>query len=174
MKLIVGLGNPGEKYIKTRHNIGFRIVEVLADQLGLSFNTSPKLFGHVAKSQDILILKPQTFMNDSGRSVRAACDYFNIDSAKDLVVVHDDLDLEFGAVKIQQGTGPKVHNGRLSIYQHLGNQDFLHIRVGVDNRAGDRSIPGADYILASFKPEEEKTLQDLVTQIVQKLLPYTR
>ncbi|MCC6711185.1 MAG: aminoacyl-tRNA hydrolase [Candidatus Pacebacteria bacterium] len=170
MKLIVGLGNIGDNYAKTRHNVGFMVVDAFAHKLGLSFNKVPKLFAEMAKNQEYILFKPQTFMNDSGKAVRAVCDYFQLDPATDLTVIHDDLDIVFGESKFQQGTGPKIHNGLGSIYQHLGTKDFLHVRVGIDGRAGDRSMPGSSYVLAVFNQEELLKLKTVTEQIVEKLL----
>ncbi|MBT4124085.1 MAG: aminoacyl-tRNA hydrolase [Candidatus Pacebacteria bacterium] len=170
MKVIVGLGNIGDKYLKTRHNVGFRVADVLAEKLGLSFKDSTKLLSKTAKNTDFILVKPQTFMNESGRAVRAVCDYFQIDPEEDLVVIHDDLDVILGAKKNQKGVGPKVHNGLASIYQHLGTKNFIHLRVGIDGRDGNRNIPGSDYVLSSFRPEEEKTLEVVIEQVAQDLL----
>lgn len=170
MKVIIGLGNIGDKYTKTRHNVGFRIVDSLAENLGISFKDSAKLFSRTAKNTDIILVKPQTFMNESGKAARAVCDYFQVDPEEDLIVIHDDLDVVFGSVKKQDGVGPKVHNGLSSIYQHLGTKNFIHLRVGIDGRNGNRNIPGFDYVLSSFKPDEEKILKAVIDQVVQDLL----
>lgn len=170
MKLIVGLGNVGEKYAKTRHNIGFRAVDVMAEKRNIVFREMKKLFCFIAKDTEFIFVKPTTFMNDSGKAVRAVCDYFHLNPETDIVVVHDDLDLMLGSLKRQQGTGPKVHNGLSSIYQHLGTKNFLHIRIGIDGREGNRDISGADYVLASFLSEENKKVQQVLEQIAQELL----
>lgn len=170
MKVIVGLGNIGKDYEKTRHNVGFMAVDFLAKELGLNFNNAAKNFAQMAKNQDFILVKPQTYMNESGKAVRSVCDYFNLDPAKDLIVIHDDLDIEVGQTKTQFGTGPKVHNGLSSIYQHLGNKDFTHVRIGVDGRAGDRSIPGSNYVLAGFSRDETEKIKLVIEQLAQKLL----
>ena len=171
MKLIVGLGNVGEKYTKTRHNIGFRAVELMAEKRSLPFREMKKIFCLVAKDTEFLFVKPSTFMNDSGKAVRAVCDYFHLNPETDLIVIHDDLDLTLGSLKRQHGTGPKVHNGLSSIYQHLGTKNFLHIRLGIDGRAGNRDISGSDYVLASFTSEENVLVQNVITQVMKELLP---
>jgi PTH1 family peptidyl-tRNA hydrolase len=170
MKVIVGLGNIGERYEKTRHNIGFIVVDYLAERLGISFNNSPKHFSFVAKNKDYILVKPQTFMNESGKAIRAICDYFNINVEEDLIVAHDDLDIEVGQFKRQQGRGPKVHNGLASTYQYLGTNNFLHMRIGIDGRNGDRSIPGSNYVLSNFSQEESKKIKDVIEYIGQELL----
>lgn len=170
MKVIIGLGNIGEKYEKTRHNVGFMLVDYLVERLGINFNNSPKHFSLVAKNQEYILVKPQTFMNESGKAVRAICDYFNVNVEEDLIVVHDDLDIELGQFKRQQGTGPKVHNGLDSIYQHLGTKDFLHFRIGIDDRGGDRTIPGSNYVLSQFSQDESEKIKAVIEQIGQELL----
>jgi len=167
MKVIIGLGNIGEKYDKTRHNVGFMTVDYLADKMGINFKKSPKLFSEVAKNLDFILVKPQTFMNESGRAVRAICDYFQVNIEEDLIVVHDDLDIEVGSFKKQQGTGPKVHNGLDSIYQYLGEKNFFHWRIGVDGRNGDRKIPGSNYVLSPFTQEEEETIKTVIEQVTR-------
>jgi peptidyl-tRNA hydrolase, PTH1 family len=167
MKVIIGLGNIGEKYEKTRHNVGFMTVDYLAEKLGINFKKSPKHFSQIAKNLDFILVKPQAFMNESGKAARAICDYYDVNIEEDLIVVHDDLDIEIGHVKKQQGTGPKVHNGLDSIYKHLGEKNFLHWRVGVDGRKGDRKIPGSNYVLSQFTQEEEGVIKTVIEQVTK-------
>lgn len=168
--MIVGLGNIGEKYAKTRHNIGFQAVDDLAEKKGIPFRDMKRLFAQVAKDADFILVKPTTFMNESGKAVRAVCDYFDLDPQTQLVVIHDDLDLPLGVVKKQQGTGPKVHNGLNSLYQHLGTKNFAHIRLGIDGRNGVRNIPGAEYVLTRFLPEENFQVERMIEVTTQLLL----
>lgn len=170
MKLIVGLGNPGGEYVFTRHNAGFRVVDELAQQLDISFQTTPKMFAEVAKNTEYIVIKPQTFMNDSGKAVQAALHFFKL-HPEDLTVIHDDLDIPFGSYKIQQGTGPKAHNGLTSIYASLGTREFNHIRVGVDGREADTAIPPKNYVLQPFSKEEEVVLKTVIEEIVVRLKP---
>lgn len=172
MRFIVGLGNPGAEYEKTRHNAGFVMVEAWAAEHKLTtWQTNKKLQGEVAKTPDWLFLKPQTFMNASGQSVRAALDYFaqfdklSLQSQKtvleNLVVVFDDLDIVFGQTKFQFGKGPKVHNGLLSIYEHLGTSEFWHARIGVDGRGTERRMPAKNYVLQPWTVEEQMAWKTL-------------
>ena len=108
MKIIVGLGNPGEKYKNTRHNMGFELVEVLAQ--GKRFSIDSKMESEICKDGNFVFVKPMTFMNESGRAVRKVMDFYKL-SPNDLILVHDDLDLKLGDYKVQNGVGPKVHNG---------------------------------------------------------------
>jgi PTH1 family peptidyl-tRNA hydrolase len=172
MWFIVGLGNPGAEYEQTRHNAGFKLVEAWSNWFAEANNqTAPaaklqkKLQMELVKQGDWVFAKPQTFMNASGQAVRALLDFYTgfdhqsvlsqADILKHLVIVHDDLDLEFGKCKLQFGRGPKVHNGLLSIYQHLGTQEFWHARVGIDGRGTDRKLPAKNYVLQPWTVEEQ-------------------
>lgn len=181
MNIIVGLGNPGTAYTFTRHNVGTMILDNLRQVLECpQFTSNKRIFADVCKSQTNFFIKPQTFMNESGKAVRAALDFYKISQQaeesggyRNLFVIHDDLDLELGSYKIKYGIGPKGHNGLLSIYQHIGTQNFWHVRVGVDNRQGDRTMPSQTYVLERFSAYEmEKLIQvkfDLVKELVQRL-----
>lgn len=175
MKLIIGLGNPGKNYQYTRHNVGFLFVEYLQSRheyVGTEFKFQKKHEAELSDSSELTLLKPQTFMNESGKAVRSYLEYYdknwknNLDS---LYVAHDDLDLEFGTYKIQFGKGPKVHNGLLSLYEHLHTQDFWHIRIGVDARGGERTIPGKDYVLSSFLAQEQEKLLEIFENIKEEI-----
>ncbi len=177
MKIYVGLGNPGEKYQKTRHNAGFMFVDTMAEELGLSFKFEKKFNSALAvKRDDLFLLKPQTFMNNSGQALGAFLNYLKIDlkdslsGPEDLVVVHDDLDLALGTFKLQKAVGPKEHNGLQSIYQHLGTKDFWHLRLGVDSRQGLRNIPPADYVLQTMPQPERQIFYKTVKVLLQDLL----
>lgn len=170
MKVIVGLGNPGQEYENTRHNVGFMTVDLLAKELDLSFESSAKLSSLVAKNADVVLVKPQTFMNRSGEALQAVLQFYKAEP-KDLIVVHDDLDIALGEYKIQNGTGPKGHNGLISIYSSLGTQNFFHVRIGVDGRENDRSIPGKAYVLQPFLPDEQAIVQKTITTVCHEILP---
>lgn len=193
MKIVIGLGNPGKKYDPTRHNIGFRIVDALAEMVGISFTSKPKLQSEFAKlilgDQEVILLKPSTFMNNSGQAVRAVLDFYQLEPSKqlpasiqarkktnvsqpaypDLYVVHDDLDLELGVFKTNFGTGPKGHNGLLSLYDHLKTDLFWHVRVGVDNRGGERFIEPSAYVLSGFESGENELANAVVSQVADEL-----
>lgn len=179
MLYIVGLGNPGKEYERSRHNAGWIVLDEIAERLSLPpFSFNKKTHSNLVRSQAVTLVKPETYMNDSGRAVRAVFEYYENGVAldelvKSLYIVHDDLDLELGTYKIQLGTGPKVHNGLLSLYAHLQSEQFWHVRVGVDMRKGDRSMPGSAYVLQNFTAEEQTTLtdvaQNIATELVQKM-----
>jgi len=177
MKIYVGLGNPGKDYQHTRHNAGFMLVDAMAEEFGLNFKFEKKFNAQLAvKRDDIFLIKPQTFMNNSGQALRAFLDYLKINiqdpfsGPEDLIVAHDDLDLALGTYKLQKGTGPKEHNGLQSIYQHLGTKDFWHLRLGIDSRNGVRKIAPADYVLQVMPPEERQILTKTIEPLLQELL----
>jgi PTH1 family peptidyl-tRNA hydrolase len=149
--LVVGLGNPGREYERTRHNIGWLVVDEVSRRLGGSWRS--KFSGQLAEARlddhRLALLKPETFMNDSGRSVGAAARFFKA-SPESLLVVHDDVDLEPGRLQARAGGGLAGHNGLRSLAQTLGSQDFLRLRIGVGRpgRGDRRSV--ADYVLSSF------------------------
>lgn len=177
MKIYVGLGNPGKEYQKTRHNAGFMFVEAVAKELSLTFKFEKKFNAELAvKRDDLFLIKPQTFMNNSGQALRAFLDYLKIDmqdpfaGPEDLIVVHDDLDLPLGTYKLQKGIGPKEHNGLQSIYQHLGTKDFWHLRLGIDSRNGLRNIAPADYVLQRMSLKQQEIFNKSIKQLLQELL----
>jgi PTH1 family peptidyl-tRNA hydrolase len=152
--LVAGLGNPGRKYALNRHNAGFMVVEELARRREASFRD--KFSGRLAElrlaGKRLAVLEPETYMNESGRSVGAALRYFKLAPAR-LLVVHDDVDLELGRLQVRAGGGLAGHNGLRSLAGALGTQEFLRLRVGVGRpaRGDQRSI--ADFVLADFEPE---------------------
>ncbi len=187
MKLIVGLGNPGDKYGKTRHNVGFMVMEALAKSMGFEkWELSKKYNSLIANYSDSqptthnsqpILAKPQTFMNDSGVAVSALASYFKINNS-DLFVIHDDLDIRLGEYKIQNGTGPKVHNGVNSIEEKLGSNDFWRVRVGIDNRIAARSEGlfvgrGEEYVLQKFSDDEFRVLDSVIKNILTDLIDLT-
>ena len=172
MKLIVGLGNPGNHYRTTRHNVGFMAIDALSDYLGQDcepWRINKKCNGKIARSikNGLLLLKPETFMNDSGKSVHASLNFFKLKMA-DLWVLHDDLDLPFGTYKIQHGRGSAGHNGVESIFTHINSRDFTRLRIGIANNE-PRDI-GADFVLSSFNKEEKKQLPTILKNIANDIL----
>jgi len=167
-RLIIGLGNPGPKYQWTRHNAGFMVLDHLSRVMGVAVarKSFSGLFGEGSWHGDrLLLLKPQTFMNLSGRSVAEALRFHKL-ALSDLIVIHDDLDIPFGRVKIKEGGGHGGHNGLRSLMQELGSGDFLRVRVGVG-----RPVRGdaADYLLANFSPAEMASLPTLLNGVVDLL-----
>lgn len=167
--LLVGLGNPGRKYERNRHNVGFMVVDEVVAQLNLpSFRE--KFSGEFTKGEgwgtSLGVLKPMTFMNLSGQSVQPAAAFLKVAPAS-IVVVHDELDLPFGDVRLKAGGGHAGHNGLRSIIQQLGTPDFVRVRIGIG-----RPPPGfrgevADYVLADFDAMERAELPDCVKRAMQ-------
>jgi PTH1 family peptidyl-tRNA hydrolase len=158
--LVVGLGNPGKKYEKNRHNVGFVVADEIRASLGLP-DYKEKFSGVFSKGDDLALLKPMTFMNLSGDSVQPCAAFLKV-AVKDIVVVHDELDLPFGDVRLKQGGGHAGHNGLRSTMERLGSPDFARVRVGIG-----RPPPGfrgevADYVLGDFDPVERAELPDVV------------
>ncbi len=153
MKLIIGLGNPGRDYEQTKHNAGFMALDLIANELRVSINQN-KGKGLYAKTnykgEPVILLKPQTYMNLSGESVRAIMDFFKID-VEDIVVIYDDLDLAIGKIRLRAKGSAGGQNGMKSIIQHIGTQQFNRIRMGIGR---DAKIPTADYVLSKFRKEE--------------------
>lgn len=172
MNIIVGLGNPGSVYINTRHNVGFEVIKSLGNILKCpDFSVKKKMKSEVCKHGQNVFAVPLTFMNGSGFAVKSIVDYYlkNKSNYENLYVVHDDLDLPLGQYKIMFGTGPALHNGLLSIYQHLGTKNFWHVRVGIDTREGNRTIEPASYVLQRFTPEEKERFKAIKLEIVNEL-----
>jgi peptidyl-tRNA hydrolase, PTH1 family len=154
MKLIVGLGNPGKQYDKTRHNIGFEVIDELSNQLSIPLNQSKfkGLFGiGLHNGEKVVLLKPLTYMNLSGESIRAIMDYYQID-IEDFVVIYDDLDLPVGKIRLRQKGSAGGHNGIKSTVAHLGTQEFNRIRIGIDRPRNGMKVP--DYVLGRFHEDE--------------------
>lgn len=152
MKLIIGLGNPGEKYKNNRHNIGHVVVDCLKTK----------------KTKNAKVVKTNCFMNESGSFVLSQYTKYDIPYTS-LFIVHDDLDIRLGEYKIQLERGPKDHNGLNDIYDKLGTKEFWHVRVGVENRDIENKIPGEKYVLQDFTDEEKLVLDRVISKICKKL-----
>ena len=164
MFLIVGLGNPGEEYEHTRHNAGFDTVDKIAAEIGVRYwkNECGALTGKGAYHDiDVVLAKPQSYMNTSGGPVKALLDYFDVEPTN-LIVVHDELDLPFGTLKLKRGGGEGGHNGLKSISQSLGNKNYIRLRFGMGRPPG-RQDP-ADEVLRAFSSAERKDLPVLLEQ----------
>ncbi len=173
MKLIVGLGNPGRAYANNRHNTGFICVSYFARTQGIRFDKKQRKArigtGEVAGSE-VILAKPQTYMNRSGQSVSRLVGKFNI-SLDDLLVIHDDLDLPLGKIRIRQGGGSGGHNGIESIISCLGSKDFLRLRVGIGRPATELSE--ADiiaYVLSDFTSDEKQVMAQVIPRVSEAIL----
>ena len=167
--LIVGLGNPGTKYSRTRHNVGFEAIELLATRLKttLKAGRDRALFAEVnttvnTQTKHLLLAMPTTFMNESGNAVGPLARRYAISDPLKIIVVHDELDLEPGVVKIKSGGGLAGHNGLASITQHLKTQDFLRVRIGVGKPPSKEQ--GGDHVLSKI-PARERELLDISVQV---------
>lgn len=162
MKCIVGLGNPGKQYEQTRHNIGFAIIDELSHLLNIPLDQAKHkgLYGiGFYKGEKVLLLKPMTYMNLSGESIRAVMDYYQID-IEDLVIIYDDLDLPIGKIRLRQKGSAGGHNGIKSTIAHLGTQEFNRIRIGIDRPPSGMKVP--DYVLGRFSKEEQISVMEAV------------
>jgi len=170
MWLIVGLGNPGKKYEYTRHNIGFLTVDHLIGQTEARSLSSSSFHGELFKSSDLLFLKPTTFMNRSGISVQAVKQFYKIE-LDNIIVIHDDLDLPFGALRFKQGGGSGGHNGLKSIDEMIG-RDYMRVRMGIDKPIYKSQV--ADYVLSPFSEEEQKNLSPWIEKAAKATLELTQ
>jgi PTH1 family peptidyl-tRNA hydrolase len=154
--LIAGLGNPGAEYARTRHNIGWLVADDLAQRFGGSFRSkfSGKLGDIRIDELRVALLKPETFMNESGRSIGPAVRFYKVEPAG-VLVVHDDVDLAEGRLQVRRGGGLAGHNGLRSIAQALGTQEFLRLRIGVGRPGRGDPRPVADWVLSRFSPETD-------------------
>ena len=173
LQLLVGLGNPGDKYAGTRHNVGFIALERLAAQAGSSFKQQGKLHGLLAEvgsgPQRLRLLMPQTFMNDSGRSIRAALDWFGLEPEQMLVLV-DDMDLPLGRLRLRSSGGAGGHNGLRSTIAHLGGQDFPRLRIGIGAPAlnpVERKQRTVGHVLGRFAAAEQPVLDEVLEEVLQ-------
>jgi PTH1 family peptidyl-tRNA hydrolase len=167
--LVVGLGNPGKAYAHTRHNFGFEVVDRVVSRAGGGpyREKFSGLFTEIAvQGERVGALKPQTFMNDSGRSVLAASAFYKVEP-KDVIVLHDELDLPFGDVRFKKGGGEAGHNGLRSLSQHLGTKDFVRLRLGVGKPPAGFRGSGADFVLEGFASAERAVLGDIVEQAAE-------
>lgn len=167
IKLIAGLGNPGPKYEKTRHNVGFWFIDTLAKEKGVNLKLESKFHGEVGKINlggDIWLLKPTTFMNHSGKAVSALANYYKIEP-EEVLVVHDELDLVTGTIKIKESGGHAGNNGIRDIIASLGKNNFLRLRIGIGQA---EKIGGTDYVLGT----PSKTDRDRLTNVIDETLVY--
>jgi len=171
LRLVVGLGNPGAKYAGTRHNVGFMALERLAAAASVSFRSQAKLHGLMAElglgEQRLRLLMPQTYMNESGRSIRSALDWFGLQPAQLLVVV-DDMDLPLGKLRLRASGSAGGHNGLRSTISHLGTQDFPRLRIGIGApglNPVERKQRTVGHVLGRFEPAEQPLLESVLAEV---------
>ena len=172
MTLFVGLGNPGIRYENNRHNIGFRVIDALVEHYGARDISKSTFHGDLCKSRELLFLKPTTFMNLSGKSLQAVKHFYKIE-LDNLIVIHDDLDLPFGALRFKKGGGSGGHNGLKSIDSMVG-QEYVRVRMGIGKPLYKSQV--SDYVLSDFSPEEEKFLDRWIAHTAEacRLIPTER
>jgi PTH1 family peptidyl-tRNA hydrolase len=170
MHLIVGLGNPGERYRLTRHNIGFLVLDRLIEKLSPNPIKKSTFKGDLFKSGDILLLKPATFMNLSGESVAAVKNFYKIDPSH-IIVIHDDLDLALGALRIKKGGGHGGHNGLKSIDAHIG-KEYVRIRFGIGRPTQKEEV--VSYVLSNFTQKELECIEPTIDKAAQAALALTK
>lgn len=162
--MIVFLGNPGVQYKHTRHNAGWRVCDAFSAKNGTSQNWLTKFHSLYLKEGNLILLKPQTFMNESGIAVQEASKFFNLD-VNSVLVVHDDIELPFGTVKMQQGGGLGGHNGLKSVKTHLGTDSFCRLRIGIGRPPAPIQV--ADFVLGRFSPLEENSISVVMDKAVE-------
>lgn len=175
MKIIVGLGNPGEKFEFTRHNAGFLAIDSFLKGQE-TIHCESKFNGNICEvhfhATKTFFVKPKTFMNNSGEAVREICRFYKLDTSRDLLVVHDEMDLPFGEIRTTKSSRAAGHNGVQSIIDELGSQDFHRIRIGVEGRKSREEMPTEAYVLAPFSEVERKKLKDEILSKVNDLISH--
>lgn len=167
MYIIAGLGNPGSRYEHTRHNAGFEVIDILADRMGICVDEKKHkaLCGRGAlEGQKVILIKPQTFMNLSGESVRAAADFYKVEP-ENIIIVYDDVSLEPGQLRIRGKGSAGGHNGIKNIISHLGTQEFPRVKVGVGEKPKEMDL--ADYVLSRFSKGEQEMMDQAFREAAQ-------
>lgn len=181
MRLLVGLGNPGDKYKNNRHNAGFMTLDAINAQLGFNWQTSKKWNARFAKEGNFIYLKPLTYLNNSGQAVEAIMSYYkllpkkfsiikkkNADLSEILTVIHDDLDIEMGKYKVSVDSRSAGHKGVESIIRHLGTKNFQRVRIGLKTEAST-NYEAKNYVLQNFNREEKQIIEDVIKNILGEI-----
>jgi len=176
MKLIVGLGNPGKKYERTRHNVGFMVLDTLHEELvrygindwELSKKFNAQICGCTINGQKIVLAKPMTFMNHSGEAVQLIMHYYKM-APEDLLVVHDDKDIVLGKIKIQEDKNDAGHNGIKSIIEHIGTKSFTRVRIGIASGNKHKTEDTATFVLSKFGILQRKKVEEVINHVTQKI-----
>ncbi len=177
--IVVGLGNPGARYKFTRHNVGFMALDLIVKGLGLSFSSSgvaSKIQSEICEAtfagKKILFIKPQTFMNLSGESLQKLFQLHGHLREKELIVLHDEVDIDFGEIRIKKGGGDAGHNGLKSLREKLGNGDSVRIRMGVGRAPANWEMSVADWVLLAYSKDDDQKLVDLLIHTENTLEAY--
>ncbi len=170
MYIIAGLGNPDRKYQNTRHNIGFDVIDAIADRYDIAMGERKHKAvigkGYIA-GQKVVLVKPQTYMNLSGESLRVVIDFYKVDEKQELIVISDDVSLDVGRIRIRKKGSAGGHNGLKNIIQHLGHDEFIRVRMGVGEKPQGRDL--ADYVLGHFTDQEREVMDESVKCAVQAI-----
>lgn len=177
MKIILAQGNPGQQYVETRHNVGWLVLDKLATSAGVSFTTQTKFHAQVAEvtiqGEKTLLVKPTTFYNETGRSARALIDFYKLQPSADLLVIHDDLALPFGTIRVREKGSDAGNNGIKSLNAHIG-PEYARLRVGIWNDLRER-MDDAAFVLARFSKDEMQTLdKDIIPHATQLVEDFCR
>ena len=166
MKLIVGLGNPGRDYNNTRHNVGFNVIDLLVKKYGLSFNENKKFNALECcfnlNGEKVIFVKPLTYMNLSGNAVKKIVDFYNINS-QDILIMHDDLDMVLGKIKVVNNSSSGGHNGLKSITKAIQTRDYVRFKIGIYGK--DRMIDAIDCVLGKFSKEQREVLDEVYAKV---------
>lgn len=181
MKIIAGLGNPDKKYEYTRHNAGFMALNALAKQHGLTWKNNKKFNSLICATNEIILIKPQTFMNNSGRSIQAILSFYkllpkklkvlkikNSDLSEVLTIIHDDFDIDLGKFKTSVNSRSAGHNGVQSIINYLKTKNFKRIRIGIKTSMSEK-IPADKFVLQKFNEKEIKIINNIISEVVKEL-----
>jgi len=174
--VIYGLGNPGEKYTQNRHNIGFITLNLLANQNNWKTNTKleSEICEIIINNTKVILVKPTTFMNNSGRAVLKVMNYYDI-SREEILIIHDDLDFPFGSIRFSKDSRSAGHNGIKSIIEYLGDQDFTRLRIGIANKLYmEQKILSEKFVLENFNSEEKISLENLFQEISKAVEYYIK
>ena len=164
MIIIIGLGNPGEQYKNTRHNVGFMAVDEFAKKNDFpEFKLQKKSKAEISEKENLILVKPHTFMNESGKAVREIIKNKSVDN---IIVIHDDIDLPIGKIKIGQERGSAGHKGVESIIQNIGNEGLVRIRIGIGS---DNKVEAMKIVLKNFSPEEQKIINESIQKTIEAL-----
>lgn len=175
MKLIIGLGNPEDRYAGTRHNLGFEVLDELVKKLNLvDWVKEDKFKAELIKTPELILVKPQTYMNNSGMAVKLLVDYFKV-PVEDVVIVHDELDLPLGKIKVRQGGAAAGHHGVESIINSLNADNFIRLRLGIGNLQTEssehkhRALNAEKFVLEPFTPKERSQVKHIIKQAMTAL-----
>lgn len=161
MKLICGLGNPGKEYRNTRHNVGFMAVDYYSQELNIKLTENKKFQSYIYKDKEIILLKPMTYMNNSGLAIKKVVDFYDIEK-KDIIIIYDDLDMEYGKIRIRIKGSSGGHNGIKSIINHLGTETFTRIKIGIEKNINKDTV---SHVLGKFSKTQLDSINSSIMDV---------